>query len=161
LETSAYTWAVEWCALDSHPIGQVSVVAPARTFTPPPVDVEIDARLGDVATLVGVNLQPSIALIWRAETEMDISYRVFLHLIGPDGALIAQSDGIPAGWRRPTTGWAPGEYVVDEHALVVPPDTPAGEYQLVAGMYVPGGERLTTPDGDDMIPLTTWTVEGE
>jgi hypothetical protein len=41
----------------------------------------------------------SVHLIWRAEAETAVSYRVFLHLIGPDGQLVAQSDGEPANWQ--------------------------------------------------------------
>ena len=100
----------------------------------------------------------SITLVWRAEAETHSSYHVFLHLIGPDLALVAQSDGIPANWTRPTTGWLPGEYVTDTHTLTIPPDLPAGDYTLSAGLYLPGGERLTTPDGSDAIHLTSITV---
>jgi len=78
---------------------------------------------------------------------------------GQGGALVAQSDGIPAGWTRPTTGWLPGEYVTDVHVLTIPPETPAGDYALYAGLYVPGGERITAPDGTDAVLLTTITVE--
>ena len=103
----------------------------------------------------------TITLVWRAEAETHTSYHVFLHLLGPDGALVAQSDGIPANWTRPTTGWLPGEYVTDARVLTLPADAPAGEYSLFAGLYVPGGERLTAPDGSDAIPLTTITVEAQ
>ncbi len=103
----------------------------------------------------------TVTLIWRAEAETHTSYHVFLHLIGPDGALVAQSDGIPANWTRPTTGWLPGEYVTDVHVLTIPPETPAGDYTLYAGLYVPGGERVTAPDGSDAIHLTTITVQAQ
>jgi hypothetical protein len=133
------------------------------------VEAAIDTRLGDLATLVGVDLQPETAnltpgttltatLVWRAEAEVNTSYRVFVHLIGRDGELLAQSDGIPAGWTRPTTSWLAGEYVTDTHTLDVPTDAPAGEYTLQAGLYNPGGERLKTPDGTDAIPLATLEV---
>ena len=72
---------------------------------------------------------------------------------------MAQSDGIPANWTRPTTGWLPGEYITDAHTLTIPPDAPAGDYILYAGLYVPDGERVTTPDGSDAILLTTIQVE--
>jgi hypothetical protein len=80
-------------------------------------------------------------------------------LLAPGDKLIAQSDGVPAGWSRPTTGWLPGEYVTDTRALAIPPDAPAGDYTLSAGLYIPGNGRLTTPDGANAILLTTITVE--
>ena len=134
------------------------------------MDVPIDARLGTVATLVGANLQPetpnlksgsslTVTLVWRAEDTPSTSYHVFLHLLGPDGTLVAQSDGVPAGWSRPTTGWTPGEYIIDVHALSIPSDAPADDYALSTGLYLPGGARLTTPEGTDTVRLTTIQVE--
>ncbi|MFQ6099794.1 MAG: hypothetical protein ACE5OS_00965, partial [Anaerolineae bacterium] len=155
--------------------------------TPLPVDIAIGACLGDTATLVGVTLSPchlvspspcppvtlspghplTTTLVWRAEAETHTSYHAFLHLLDPEGNLVAQSDGIPANWTRPTTGWLPGEYIEDVRVLTIPPDAPAGDYTLFAGLYVPGGgvlslskgERLTAPDGTDAVPLTTISVE--
>ncbi|MBL7065377.1 MAG: hypothetical protein ISS49_14385 [Anaerolineae bacterium] len=173
LDTAAYTWTIQLAQSPSRPITQLSITAPDRTFTPSPVDTEIGTRLGNVATLVGVTQSPShpitITLVWRAEAETHTSYHVFLHLIGPDpstgsgqrGALVAQSDGVPANWTRPTTGWLPGEYITDAHTLTIPPDAPAGDYTLYAGLYVPGGERVTAPDGSDTILLTTITVQAQ
>ena len=73
--------------------------------------------------------------------------------------MVAQSDGVPAGWSRPTTGWTPGEYITDVHTLSIPPDAPEGDYTLSTGLYLPGGARLTAPDGSDAIRLTTIQVE--
>ncbi|MBU0702890.1 MAG: hypothetical protein KKC18_03405, partial [Chloroflexi bacterium] len=83
---------------------------------------------------------------------------VFLHLTGPDGALVAQSDGIPADWTRPTTGWLPGEYITDARVLHIPPDAPPGDYMLSAGLYA-DGERLTAPDDSNAIPLVIIPVQ--
>ena len=162
LDSAAYTWRIS-----NLPISNLHVTAPDRTFTPPPVDIEIETQLGNVATLVGADLQmpPSpnhpitVTLVWRAETETHTSYRVFLHLIGTDGQLVAQSDGVPAEWARPTTGWLPGEYITDVRVLILPADAPTGDYTLFAGLYVPGGERITTSDGLDAVRLTTITVQ--
>ncbi len=159
LESGSYTWAAEWCSLGSHPVGQISIAAPPHTFTAPPVDIEIETRLGDLATLVGADIQSSssltVTLVWRAEAETGDSYHVFLHLVGPDGALAAQSDGIPAGWERPTTGWLAGEYVSDVHTLPLPADPLPGNYTLLAGLYKPNGPRLLAPDGRDALQITT------
>jgi len=172
LETAVYTWAVSLSPHPPVPLSPISIIAPNRIFTPPPVDanrsgwVEINTRLGNVATLVGANLpipqSPNspitVTLVWRAEAETHTSYNVFLHLVGPDGALAAQSDGIPAGWTRPTTGWLPGEYISDTRMLAIPSDAPVGDYTLSAGLYV-DGERLTTPTGSDAIPLAVIPVQ--
>lgn len=169
LESGVYTWR-----LSLQPTGQsidlpstIEVTAPSRTFAPPTLPHALDTTLGKVATLVGFDLagktQPgstlTVTLVWRAEAETRDSYHVFLHLRGPDGALVAQSDGIPAGWTRPTTGWVSGEYITDVHALSVPSGAPAGDYTLSAGLYLPGDSRLTTPEGSDAIPLTAIAVQ--
>jgi len=105
----------------------------------------VQVRAGEVLT---------VTLVWRAEAEMERSYHVFLHLRGPGGEMVAQSDGVPAGWTRPTTGWLPGEVVVDERVLALPAALPAGVYTLSAGLYDPdSGQRLTAPDGTDALPL--------
>ncbi|MFQ6099788.1 MAG: hypothetical protein ACE5OS_00935 [Anaerolineae bacterium] len=189
LDTATYIWTLRVSESASQRIGGIRVVAPERTFTPLPVDIAIGACLGDTATLVGATLSPcppvplspghplTVTLVWRAEAETHTSYHVFLHLIGPDpsagseqgGALVAQSDGVPAGWTRPTTGWLPGEYVTDVRTLTLPADAPAGDYTLFAGLYAPDGgvlslskgERLTTPEGADAVRLTTITVQDQ
>jgi hypothetical protein len=139
-----------------------SVDVPERTFVPPPVDAKVSVRIGDVATLYGMSLKPespvvrpgeplTVTLVWRTEAETDTSYRVFVHLLAPDGGLVDQSDGIPASWARPTTGWLPGEYIEDEHTLTVPTDGRPGDYMISVGLYGPGGKRLITSDGADVI----------
>lgn len=164
LASGDYTWALGLAEGDLHPAGRLSVDAPAHTYTPPPVDVAVGTRLGDVATLVGAAVEPAdpvragtpltVTLVWRAEETPARSYRVFVHLLDGGGGLVAQSDGVPAGWTRPTTGWLPGEYVVDAHVLTPPADAPAGAYALSAGLYLHGGARLTTPQGRDAVPVT-------
>ena len=155
---------------EPHPLGSLRVQAPPRSWTVPPLEVRTDARLGDEVTLVGADWEPrgetlqpgatlTVTLVWQGEREMETSYRVFLHLLGPDGSLVAQSDGEPAGWTRPTTGWVPGEVVVDERVLSLPAALPPGEYRLTVGMYRYGGPRLLTPDGTDTLLLMCFQVE--
>ncbi len=163
----------EGCRALGEPVhlGRVRVEAPARSWALPPLRVKTDALLGGEVTLVGADWEPAgevlrpgspltVTLVWRGEREMETGYRVFLHLLGPDGSLVAQSDGEPAGWRRPTTGWLPGEVVVDQRVLVLPPELGPGEYRLMVGMYVYGGPRLTIPDGADVVLLATFSVPG-
>ena len=171
LDSGEYSWRVSM-----DPIYQstdlpstIDITTPDRTFSPPPVGVEIETDLGNLFTLVGANLEPqasnlrpgdtlTVTLVWQAQDTPTASYHVFLHLLGPDGTLVTQSDGIPADWTRPTTGWLPGEYVTDERVLLLPDEVSAGDYALAVGLYVPGKERLSTPEGADTITLTTVSV---
>jgi len=181
LNTATYTWTLSLPSCSSSPLSlaQLFVTAPDRTFTQPPVDIEMGAPLDNIATLVGASVEPdasgveagtalTVTLVWRAETETDTSYRVFLHLIGPGasttseqrGALVVQSDGIPAEWMRPTTGWLAGEFIIDVRHLTIPAEAPAGDYTLYAGLYTSEGGRLSTLGGADAILVTRVTVEG-
>jgi hypothetical protein len=171
LEGGDHTWRVTL-----EPIQQSTslpslthIAAPLRALTPPPIDLEIGVRLGGFSIL-GISVEPgtsnlspgtpvTVLLVWHAEQETRTSYHVFLHLLDSAGRLIAQSDGIPANWTRPTTGWLPGEYITDVRVLTIPPDADEGRYTLLTGMYVPGAERLTTPAGEDTVRLATLTVE--
>jgi len=141
-----------------------TIRAPEHTFTSPPVQHPVNVTLGGLATLVGFDLSAeavapddavTVTLVWRAEETPAVSYHVFLHLLDAGGELVTQSDGIPAEWTRPTTGWLPGEIITDVHTLTMPADAPVGEYVLSAGLYVPGGERLVAADGTAAVRLTT------
>jgi hypothetical protein len=151
-----HTWYAE-LGTAVWPIGPITINEPERSFTPPELTHPVNQQLGDVATLLGAiltddHLPSSVHLIWRAEAETAVSYRVFLHLIGPDGQIVSQSDGEPAHWQRPTTGWLPGEIIIDERTLFWPDTLPAAEYRLLAGLYDPAtGRRLTTPEGADSV----------
>ena len=102
-------------------------------------------------------------LFWAygAVTVMETSYRVFVHLVGAEGQVLAQSDGEPAGWTRPTTGWAVGEVVVDERVIALPGDAAPGEYEIHVGLYVLAGPRLSTASGDDAVVLGGVVVDGK
>ena len=150
-------------------LGQLRVNAPERLWQAPPLQLSLDAELGQRAALLGANFAPTsikasapltVTLVWQGRAEMDVSYRVFLHLLKPDGSLLTQSDGEPAHWTRPTTCWAPGEVLLDERLLVIPADAPPGQYALVAGLYDPAtADRLPLPDGAAAIPITTLTLK--
>ena len=170
LEDGRYTWQLELPGGKRVSWASLAVSAPERLLEAPAVAIPIDVTLGQQATLVGVTVagesggavQPGetlrVDLVWRGEQEMAASYHVFVHLRGPAGALLAQSDAIPAGWQRPTTGWRPGEYVVDSHTLTIPAEAPAGEYRLEAGLYLPGDGRLAAADGSESVHLITFRI---
>lgn len=134
------------------PVVELSVNGLSRSFVPPKLALRFDVAVGQSIKLVGANVRTSdrritIELAWQATREMADSYRVFVHVLDASGALVAQSDGEPVNWTRPTSGWLAGEVVLDERVLTVPGP---GEYTLWVGMVTESGDRLPAegwPDG--------------
>ena len=128
-------------------LAPIEVLATSRAFGQPQPQVSQPANLGGRIALVGADLAPSpvqsgdelaVVLYWQALTEMDVPYTVFVHLLGPDGRVVAGHDGEPVGGARPTTGWVPGEYITDTHELIIPGELDPGEYAIEVGMYDAG-----------------------
>ena len=93
----------------------------------------------------------AVALRWRVLSPMDVDYKFFLVLLGPNNESLALRDGMPLNWLRPTTSWEVGETVDDRWGMAVGADTPVGTYPLYVGAYDPTtGERLPvqTPGGE-------------
>jgi hypothetical protein len=162
-----------WPSGETIHLNSLRIEAPVRLWQPPALAIDLQSASGKivpgaVATLLGANLIPplpnagktlggremlTISLAWRAEQETSASYHVFVHWLAEDGRLLAQSDSIPAAWQRPTTGWLPGEIIVDQHTLPVPADLPT-HYSLVAGLYDPDtGVRIGLGNGDTAVVI--------
>jgi len=142
-------------------LGSLQIIAPQRVLSAPPMSHLLGTKLGDWVTLAGFDAPEravlgqtiSVTLVWQAQNETDQGYKVFVHLLGADGQPAAQSDAVPAGWTRPTSGWQAGEYVTDIHTLDLKPKLPPGEYRLVVGMYTDNGPRLPVASGGDAVEL--------
>lgn len=76
-----------------------------------------------------------LALFWRALEPIPERYKVFVHIYNPAGQLVAQTDSEPGATLRPTNTWSPDETIVDRYGVLIPPDTPAGDYGVVVGLY--------------------------
>jgi uncharacterized membrane protein len=101
----------------------------------------VHVNFGDQMELVGYDVEQidqalNVTLYWRALAPMPVDYTIFVHLLTPDGQLIAQHDNGP-WWEVPipTSTWLPGEELLDRHLLTLPPDLPAGSYQIQVGVY--------------------------
>ncbi len=150
LDTHAYKAADEWWG-DVRLVTYGVPAAPAAE-----VETPLDASLGEIVLLRGYTLLTDksapgdiiqVTLFWEGLVPIDERFKVFLHLLGPGGQIIAQRDSEPGGGLALTTMWTPGEMVVDNHGILVPLGTPPGTYQLVLGLY-----RLTDPDA--RVPVT-------
>ena len=154
--------------LEDFPLGEIAVTAPQRQFTPPPVAQSIDAPFttpdgAPVAALVGLAADPpcspapllpcAVPLVWRAEAETATGYHVFIHLVDEAGNIVTQADGVPGEWTRPTTGWLPGEYVMDTHTLNLPAELPPGPLTLRVGLYDPATGARLRADGGEFVTI--------
>jgi hypothetical protein len=89
-----------------------------------------------------------LALRWESLRPMDHDYQVFVHLLNASDEKLAQRDGQPVQWLRPSSTWQPGEKIIDRYALLLPDDLPAGSYTVAVGLYDPvSGQRLPISAG--------------
>ncbi len=132
-----------WLRLRST--GHQALVATHQEFVPVQNDV---ALLGFDLPAKSAHAGDSVpvTLYWKALAPMQVNLRVFVHLMGPDGQLWGQSDKWnPADF--PTGRWPLDHYVRDEHSALLRPDAPAGNYQVVAGLWDgSSGQRMHVLD---------------
>jgi len=115
------------------------------------IEKSLEVNLGNKVKLLGYNIESGfrpgdnvhLVLFWRCLEEMEQGYTVFTQLVDAGDNIVAQKDSPPADGFYPTAKWEVGEVVRDQYDLVIPTNTPLGEYKLQVGMYlVETGERL-------------------
>jgi hypothetical protein len=133
--------------------------------------------LGDVVELIGYDASPSpsatgasasplatleLTLYWQSRRVTATDYTLFVHLRDEAGQIIAQQDG-PAGDGYPTSLWEAGTIIRDPVRLSLPPDLPAGTYEVQVGFYnLATGERLPVVGADeDVIFLFTFDLDAD
>lgn len=163
LDAHAYKATDEW-------VGDVRFVVYA---VPGEAAMEMEtpagATFGEQITLLGYTLRGEqrapgdiieVTLFWEAAQPLAERYKVFLHLVEDAGVPVAQRDSEPGGGLALTTTWQPGETVIDNHGVLVPPGTAPGEYRLLLGLYpfADPARRLPLAGGEDSYLLATITV---
>lgn len=160
--------------VDVPRVGRVLVASP-----PLPEESWPSARAAfdDGIALVTVAADPSelrsgadltVTLTWLARAKPSRDYTVFVHLV-PAGERIqppAQGDAPPRQGQMPTGVWEPGDLVPDEHIIRLPARVPAGEYEVLVGLYdFSSGARLRVqlPDGtqDDAVRVLRLSFDGQ
>lgn len=159
-------------------IGTLTIGPSTRRFDLPtlvePVDAFLTDEQGGRIRLVGASevkqgtdnsgSMLNVTLVWQAVARVEGSYQTFVHLLDADGAILAQSDSLPAAGYT-TNRWVPDEVVLDVHRLTLPADFAPGSYRLVAGMYESiSGRRLSVTDAagnplpDNRVPFGQITL---
>ncbi len=68
---------------------------------------------------------------WRVEAVPERPLSLMLHLVGPGGQPVIVGDGLGV----PRELWQVGDVLAQRHALLIPPDAPAGVYTPHVGVY--------------------------
>lgn len=129
-------------ALYARPGAELAVVAGGERFG--------DGIVLEEAALLARDGVLFVRLLWRAEAAPQRDYKVFVQAYDAGGMLLAQHDGMPALWQRPTSTWARGETVEDRHAVLL---EAAAAYVLVGLYEAEGGARLPPASGGDGLRL--------
>jgi hypothetical protein len=91
---------------------------------------------------------------WHPLEPIPDDWTVFVHVVDGAGRIVAESNQRPQSGAMPTPQWTPGDWIEDPHRIWLPPDLPAGRYDLIVGLYLPqdDDERLTAwTFGDDFV----------
>lgn len=139
-------------------IGHLKLV-PWQQPTPPRLETPVN--FFDKVHLLSYELtdtQSMLTLNWEVLSPFEADYTVFIQAWDSQtGKYAAGFDGPPVGGDYPTSLWAPGEIIVDQHPLDLSRLAP-GQYRLLVGLYNPiTAKRLPAfgPTG----PLPDYAVE--
>jgi hypothetical protein len=123
------------------------------------MEKEVAVDFGKQIQLIGYDFNaetksPSLhlTLYWKAPTHPVDNYNVFIHLASmTDLTPLAQYDGTPLAYDRPTLAWDDPEETLISHDLQIsiPVTLKPGHYRLNLGLYnYQTGKRLSTGDKD-------------
>lgn len=108
---------------------------------PRPYARALDAQFGDALRLRGVTVERSPTQIiltpaWDVRARPAADYHLFVHLLNDQGDRVAEINLAPGGGDAPaTSAWEAGQQFAVPLPIDLPPGLPAGDYQLVLGVY--------------------------
>jgi len=100
------------------------------------------AQFGETAELLGYALQQTdqnLTLItyWRVDDQVVTPLQMFVHVLGPDGSIVAQQDRLDV----PAFGWHADDVIAQVHHLALP--LGVQQHDVAIGFYNPdSGTRL-------------------
>jgi len=138
-------------------------IAPAYWPPPPLAEGEIaaiphrlDVDFGGRLRLLGYRLNTDttapgerlvVTAYWQALAPFEDNWTVFVHLLGENGAIVAQRDTYPGLGRLPTPAMTPGQTFADTYTLEVPITAYAPDAAtLRIGLVNPDGVRVPASD---------------
>jgi len=147
--------APEWRTLSLEKATQM-IYRKAGRVTAPPHPLEVDFTEPIRMTgyeLIKIGETWEVDVWWETYGPLSTNYLVFVHLIGPDDALIAQHDHVAGTDAYPTSQWAVGTMLRDRFFLNVPGGV-CDQCTLHVGLYTEQG-RLPLRDGGDAVEIGT------
>lgn len=110
----------------------------------------------------------TLTTYYQAERTGSAALRRFVQVRDSTNRIVAQNDGEPQDGQNPTWAWLPGEIVRDHVPLILPADTPPGDYTIYVGFYDPTHDLARvevfsadgTPFANHEIPLTRLAIVG-
>ncbi len=100
-----------------------------------------------------------LSLTWNTPEPVAEHLIVFVHLISPDGQLVAQSDGDPINGLAPSFTWTPSVPIISQRALLISDPLAPGDYTLWAGLYrAEDHTRILTTAGAEAVRLGVVTI---
>ncbi len=101
-------------------------------------------------------------MAWGAGQPLARKVTFSLHLVSKEQRLVSQVDQEMGAGRFPVTRWhtwLDNPVVAGEFPLLVPPGTPPGSYELLAGAFEPEPmATLMRPNGEAWVRLATVRV---
>lgn len=150
---------------DGQPFSLVLVGPPVRLANdspPPPPNTKLTADFAQGIHLLGYSLAAEakpgqelpVLLLWQAAARPDKAYTVFIHLVDGEENLLTTGDAPPVQGDFPTNLWHAGDWIDDQHLLLIPEDAALGRYTLQIGLYDPvSGARLALEGGGDSVTI--------
>ncbi len=119
-----------------------------REFTVPTADHPLDVTLGDLAKLVGADVnrsgtQITVTLYWQAQAITTTNFTAFVQILGADDQVQQQIDNWQIAFDAPTSTWLPGQVIADQYVFEVSSSAHSPEAAIGVGLYnAATGERL-------------------
>lgn len=81
-------------------------------------------------------MQWTLRLHWQATTQIDRSYKLFVHILDTNNTIVRQIDTVPCDWRCPTDQWQVNQTISDTIHISLS-GLPLGDYRFALGWYNP------------------------
>jgi hypothetical protein len=134
--------------------GRDAVQLARVTVRPRPGDVPnpLNVNFGDKVALIGYALDRRVTrpgetirftLYWQALNPMTVNYKLFVHVLGEDNQIWANSDSPLTDRAVCTNRWEPGATVEEVRELTIVEATPPDFYDIELGLHASGQGRLS------------------